>query len=156
MSFETVLYEVGDRIATITLNRPEVLNAVSKQMQRELYEAFMNAEKDEQVWTIIVTATGRGFCPGADVSSISESGSEPMAHLEVEALSETWQPKIVKLRNDYEYAVRRIIVEGVETGVFREVDPGTATLAILGALNWTVKWFRKDGENLMCIQDAIF
>ncbi len=69
-----------------------------------------------------------------------------LAHLEVEALSETWRPKIVKLRDDYEYAVRRIIVEGVETGVFRKVDPGTTTLAILGALNWTVKWFRKDGE----------
>ena len=46
MSFETVLYDVRDRIATITLNRPEVLNAVSKLMQRELYEAvdYYNAQ----------------------------------------------------------------------------------------------------------------
>ena len=49
MSYETILYDVSDRIATITLNRPEVLNAVSKQMQRELYEAFTSAEKDEDV-----------------------------------------------------------------------------------------------------------
>ncbi|MEE2665571.1 MAG: enoyl-CoA hydratase-related protein [Myxococcota bacterium] len=74
MSYETVLYDVSDRIATITLNRPEVLNAVSKQMQRELYEAFQSAEQDPEVWTVIVTAAGRGFCPGADVGAISESG----------------------------------------------------------------------------------
>ena len=74
MSYETVLFEVSDRIATITLNRPDVLNAVSKQMQGELADAFATAEKDPEVWTLIVTATGRGFCPGADVSDISESG----------------------------------------------------------------------------------
>ena len=74
MAYETILYEVEDRIATITLNRPEVLNAVSKLMQRELHEAFMSAEQDERVWTVVVTAAGRGFCPGADVGAISESG----------------------------------------------------------------------------------
>ena len=74
MSYETVLYDVSDRIATITLNRPEVLNAISKLMQAELYDAFMSAEKDPEVWTVVVTAAGRGFCPGADVGTISESG----------------------------------------------------------------------------------
>jgi len=74
MSYETILYDQSDRIATITLNRPEVLNAASKQMQAELKDAFDRAEKDPEVWTLIVTATGRGFCPGADVSDISDSG----------------------------------------------------------------------------------
>jgi enoyl-CoA hydratase/carnithine racemase len=74
MSYETILYDVSEKIATITLNRPEVLNAVSKPMQRELFDAFTRAEKDPEVWTLIVTATGRGFCPGADVGGISESG----------------------------------------------------------------------------------
>ena len=74
MSYETILYETGDRIATITLNRPEVLNAISKLMERELRDAFETAEADDEVWTIIVTAKGRGFCPGADVGAISPSG----------------------------------------------------------------------------------
>jgi len=74
MSYETLVYEASDRIATITLNRPEVLNAASKQMQRELAHAYAAAEEDPEVWTLIVTATGRGFCPGADVGDISEDG----------------------------------------------------------------------------------
>lgn len=80
------------------------------------------------------------------VELLNETTPGSLAHLEVEALSEEWQPRIVKLRNDYEHAVRKIIAEGVESGVFRRVDPGTTALAILGALNWTVKWFRRDGS----------
>ncbi len=74
MTYETLLYDVADRVATITLNRPDVLNAVSKQMQAELNDSFMAAETDSEVWTIIVTAAGRGFCSGADVTSITPSG----------------------------------------------------------------------------------
>ena len=80
------------------------------------------------------------------VQLLNETTPGSLAHLEVEALSEEWQPRIVELRNEYEHAVRRIIAEGVESGVFRKVDPGTAAMAILGALNWTVKWFRRDGD----------
>jgi AcrR family transcriptional regulator len=80
------------------------------------------------------------------VELLNETTPGSLAHLEVEALSKDWQPKIVKLRNDYEHALRRIIAEGIESGVFRAVDPGTAALAILGALNWTVKWFRHEGD----------
>ncbi len=79
------------------------------------------------------------------IELLNETTPGSLAHIEVEALSEKRQPKIVRLRNEYEHALRRIIVEGVETGVFRDLDPGTAALAILGALNWTVKWFRQDG-----------
>lgn len=80
------------------------------------------------------------------VELLNETTPGSLAHLEVEALSEEWQPGILKLRNEYERALRGLIAEGIETGVFREVDPGTAALAILGALNWTVKWFRSSGR----------
>ena len=74
MEFETILYEVGDRVATITLNRPDRLNAVSPQMARELRQAYAAAEADEEVWTLLVTATGRAFCTGADVEEIPDDG----------------------------------------------------------------------------------
>lgn len=67
MQFETILYEVGDRIATITLNRPAQLNAVSPLMVRELRAAYAAAESDEAVWIILVTGAGRAFCAGHDV-----------------------------------------------------------------------------------------
>jgi enoyl-CoA hydratase/carnithine racemase len=72
--FESIIYEVADRIATITLDRPEQLNALSPAMVRELRAAYAAAEADEAVWTIIVTASGRAFCTGADVGEIPDDG----------------------------------------------------------------------------------
>jgi enoyl-CoA hydratase/carnithine racemase len=74
MDFETILYEVEDRIATITFDRPEQLNAVSPLMARELRTAYAAAEADEAVWTVLVTGSGRAFCAGADVTEIPEDG----------------------------------------------------------------------------------
>jgi len=74
MSYETILFEVEDRIATITLNRPDQLNAVSPQMARELRHAYAAAESDDAVWIIMVTGAGRAFCAGADVGEIPPDG----------------------------------------------------------------------------------
>src|SRR4051812_6356809 len=77
MTYETILYEVADRIATITFNRPERLNAVNEQMIHELNDAYTRAEGDDDVWTLVVTANGRAFCAGADVEKIPEDGRAP-------------------------------------------------------------------------------
>jgi enoyl-CoA hydratase/carnithine racemase len=69
MAYETILYDVADQILTITLNRPEKLNAFTATMQRELIDAFDRADKDDGVRAIIVTGAGRAFCAGADLSS---------------------------------------------------------------------------------------
>ena len=74
MEFETIRYEVEDRVATITLNRPDKLNAVSPLMVRELRDAYATVESDEAVWIAIVTGAGRAFCAGADVSEIPADG----------------------------------------------------------------------------------
>jgi len=74
MTYETILYEVSERIATITFNRPDRLNAISPQMVEELRQAYAAAEADADVWTIVVTGNGRAFCAGADVSEIPDDG----------------------------------------------------------------------------------
>jgi enoyl-CoA hydratase/carnithine racemase len=74
MSFETIKYEVDKRTATITLNRPDALNALSPHMISELRAAYDEAENDDAVWLIIVTGTGRAFCSGADVKAIPGDG----------------------------------------------------------------------------------
>jgi enoyl-CoA hydratase/carnithine racemase len=74
MDFETIRYEVGDRVATITLNRPDQLNALSPAMIQELRRAYAGAEADDEVWIVIVTGNGRAFCTGADVTEIPEDG----------------------------------------------------------------------------------
>jgi enoyl-CoA hydratase/carnithine racemase len=74
MNFVTIEYEVADRVATITFNRPDQLNALSPEMIRELRQAYAAAEADENVWLIIVTGKGRAFCAGADVTEIPDDG----------------------------------------------------------------------------------
>ena len=77
MTYETILYEVEDRTAIITFNRPEKLNAISRAMEPELRDAYASAEGDDDVWTIVVTATGRAFCSGADVDTVRDDGKVP-------------------------------------------------------------------------------
>ena len=74
MEFETILYEVDDRVATITFNRPDQLNALNPLMVRELRTAYAAAEADDNVWITLVTGNGRAFCAGADVGDISPDG----------------------------------------------------------------------------------
>src|SRR6202041_448533 len=69
MAYETIKYEVAEQILTITLNRPDKLNAFNAAMQQELIDAFDQADKDDNIRAIIVTGAGRGFCAGADLSS---------------------------------------------------------------------------------------
>ena len=68
MSYETLLYEVSDYVLTITLNRPDRLNAFTGTMMNELIDAFDKADADDDVRAIIVTGAGRAFCAGADLS----------------------------------------------------------------------------------------
>src|SRR3974390_3412579 len=69
MAYETIKYEVAEQILTITLTRPDKLNAFTATMQRELIDAFDHADKDDGIRAIIVTGEGRAFCAGADLSS---------------------------------------------------------------------------------------
>src|SRR3954452_16456798 len=73
MQFEDIRYEVADGVATITLNRPDRLNAFTATMARELIEAFDEADRDDEVRAIVVTGEGRGFCAGADLAAGGET-----------------------------------------------------------------------------------
>lgn len=66
--FESILYAVDDGIATITLNRPDKLNAFTAKMMAEMIAAFDLTDADDAVRAVIVTGAGRGFCAGADLS----------------------------------------------------------------------------------------
>ncbi len=85
MEFTQILYDVKDKVATLTLNRPDKLNAFTGTMLNEMVQAFDLADADDDVRAVVVTGSGRGFCAGADLSSggdtfarsDAESGSAP-------------------------------------------------------------------------------
>jgi len=86
MKFETLLYEVEDRVATITLNRPERLNAFDVRMARELKTAWDAVKRDPAVVCAVVAGTGnRAFCTGMDVAAVADgSAREEAARMERE------------------------------------------------------------------------
>jgi enoyl-CoA hydratase/carnithine racemase len=81
MTYTDILYGVDDVVATITLNRPDKLNAWTNQMDADVRAAIDSAVKDDAVRAIVITGAGRGFCAGADMSRLSRlsSGEAPRA-----------------------------------------------------------------------------
>ncbi len=76
MEYTQIAYDVSDKIATITLDRPDKLNAFTGRMMYEIIDAFDQVDADDDVRVVIVTGAGRGFCAGADLSG---SGGETFA-----------------------------------------------------------------------------
>ncbi|MFM8626013.1 MAG: enoyl-CoA hydratase-related protein [Actinomycetota bacterium] len=76
MQLETVLYEIADGVATVTLNRPDAMNAWTAQLADDLQLAMGAADADESVRAVVVTGAGRAFCAGADLSG-GEGGFAP-------------------------------------------------------------------------------
>jgi enoyl-CoA hydratase/carnithine racemase len=70
VEYAEILYEVSDPVATVTLNRPEFLNAWTNRMAAEVKHALARAESDERVVGIVLTGAGRGFCAGADLKGL--------------------------------------------------------------------------------------
>ena len=76
MEYTQIIYSVDDHVATITLNRPDQLNAFTGTMMREIIDAFDQVDADDDVRVVIVTGAGRGFCAGADLSGGGETFSK--------------------------------------------------------------------------------
>lgn len=74
MSYETIKYETTDGILTVTLNRPDKLNAFTGKMLSELLDAMDRADRDDDVRAVVFTGAGRGFCAGEDMKESLEKG----------------------------------------------------------------------------------
>jgi enoyl-CoA hydratase/carnithine racemase len=96
-TYETVIYEAGDGVATVTLNRPEHLNSWTSRLDAELGDAMAEADGDDSVRAVIVTGAGRAFCAGADLSG-GEFGGGPSG------------PKLRKL---WPYQVRKPVIAAI-------------------------------------------
>jgi 2-(1,2-epoxy-1,2-dihydrophenyl)acetyl-CoA isomerase len=81
MAYEKITYGVRDGIATVTLNRPEVFNALDAQLARELHDAIIESSEDEAVRVVVLTGTGRAFCAGGDVKGFCDTIDTIGAHV---------------------------------------------------------------------------
>ena len=81
MPYEQIIYSADDGVATITLNRPDRLNAWTRGMAREVMTAAHRAEEDDEVRVVVLTGAGRGFCAGADMDELGGAADEAAAAL---------------------------------------------------------------------------
>ena len=131
MAVETLLVETRARVTTITLNRPQVLNAFNAQMNAELGAALRTAERDPETRAVVITGSGRGFCAGQDLTTrleIFESGETP--HLG-EGLRRNYHPLLRRMR-----AMPKPIV-GAINGVAAGAGAGLALACDLRILSET-------------------
>ncbi len=82
MAYQQILYEVSEKIATITLNRPDRMNAWTGIMEHEVREAMMAASRDDDVRVIVLTGAGRAFCAGADMEALKTIDPDAMRRAE--------------------------------------------------------------------------
>ncbi len=82
MAYQHILYEVSEKIATITLNRPDRMNAWTAIMEHDVREAMMAASRDDDVRVIVLTGAGRAFCAGADMEALKSIDPDAMRRAE--------------------------------------------------------------------------
>jgi 2-(1,2-epoxy-1,2-dihydrophenyl)acetyl-CoA isomerase len=100
MAYESLLTASEGAVLTITLNRPDKLNAFTDKMLGELNEAFKHAERDAAVRAIVLTGAGRGFCAGQDLDSVKSREADAAGSLGYgEHLRHTYNKLIVRMRN---------------------------------------------------------
>ncbi|MBM3941936.1 MAG: enoyl-CoA hydratase/isomerase family protein [SAR202 cluster bacterium] len=108
---ETVLYEVQDQVALITLNRPDALNSINRQLRQELSEAITRFDADEDAYVAIITGSGRAFCAGRDLKErASDNAQGVQARASASMMPDrpymwpqTWKPLIAAI-NGYALA----------------------------------------------------
>lgn len=126
-----IVYETKDGVAYIRLNRPEVLNALNKQMFDELFKALESASKDQLVKVIVITGSGRAFTVGADLSELREfyERGERINHGDI--LRQRYNPLIMKLRTIEKPVIAAIngVTAGAGIGIALSADIRLASSA---------------------------
>jgi enoyl-CoA hydratase/carnithine racemase len=121
--YEQILYSVEDPVATITLNRPEALNAWTDRMGAEVRHAVLEAERDPAVVGIVITGAGRGFCAGADMQTLSSlsslGGGGPFDRTFPDLAVDADEPRPPDLDGAYTYllAVKKPIVAAINGAI---------------------------------------
>ena len=100
MSYQFILYDHQDGIVTLTLNRPDRLNALGDTLREELYEAMMRASDDPEARVIVLTGAGRGFCAGGDMKAAHEVQEGRMERALLDRVAPIRDKVVLAMRDD--------------------------------------------------------
>ncbi len=98
LDYRYIKYELEAGLATLTLNRPRVINSINKVMAKEIQAALAQATTDENVRALLLTAEGDGFCAGQDLKEVLPKEGVPLADLG-DTVSDSYSPIILAIRN---------------------------------------------------------
>ncbi|MGF6471079.1 enoyl-CoA hydratase [Paraburkholderia youngii] len=134
MRLETILYDVKDRIATITLNRPEHMNTWNDQVATEVYEAMQAAGADHGVRVIVFTGAGKAFCAGGDIHSF---GGDPAALM-------TKLPRPFDMRKRADWQTRCSYYPAIPKPVIAMLNGATVGIGLIHALFCDIRFASED------------
>ena len=143
-NYDEIIYEVSDPVATITLNRPMALNALTAKMLAEIRHAVAAAEQDGSVVGIVLTGAGRGFCPGMDMNALnsmsngSGGAKEDLSHLQASP-GDAEMGENFRLAYTYLMSVRKPIIAAIN-GACAGLGFAIATLADLRVVERQAKF----------------
>jgi enoyl-CoA hydratase/carnithine racemase len=126
VAYQQILYEVGDKIATITLNRPDRMNAWTAVMEHEVRDAMMAASRDDGVRVIVLTGAGRGFCAGADMEALKTIDPDAMRR------AENIPPFDMNRRSDWQ--IRYAYYPSIPKPIIGMLNGATAGIGLVHAL----------------------
>lgn len=126
MDFREITYQVDGHVATITFNRPDRMNALTKVLESELYDAMQMADRNENVRAIILTGNGRAFCAGMDMDELEVLAPDDIA------AREWMRPYNMNGRADYQ--TRYSYFPGLSKPVIAAINGAAAGLGLVFAL----------------------
>lgn len=135
MKYEAVVYDVESNIATITLNRPQRLNALSDEMTRELFEAMQSAARDSGVRVIVLTGAGRGFCAGGDISGFGGQTPQELT---------TKLPRHFDMNQRADFQTRHSYFPAIPKPIIGMINGPAAGLGMLYALFCDIRFASSD------------
>lgn len=135
MAYKTILYDVADRIATITLNRPDQMNSITDELTTELHEAMQSAARDKAVRVIVLTGAGRAFCAGGDISGFGNQTPHDLI---------TKLPRTFDMNRRPDFQTRHTYFPDINKPIIGMLNGATAGLGLLYALFCDVRFAAED------------
>jgi enoyl-CoA hydratase/carnithine racemase len=134
MPTQETIYAVADRVATITLNRPDKLNAWTASMEKEVRASLEEAERDDNVGVIVLTGAGRGFCAGADMSLLSSVAAQGLPGGEQDAVSRLGDASLQRQGVPPDFQKKYSYFLGIEKPILAAINGPAVGLGLVIAL----------------------